>query len=99
YEGEPLGALDAPPGRFASVEADLGDPGAPRRVMEAALDTFGAVDALIVNHAHNSNQSLATVTVEGLDRAWAVNARAAVLLAQAFAASHADARPRARRVP
>ena len=46
-----------------------------------------------MNHAHSSDQSLATVTVEELDRAWAVNARAAVLLAQAFAAAHDDDRP------
>lgn len=74
------------------IEADLGDPGAPRQVIESAVDAFGAVDGLVVNHAHSSNQSLETVTVEELDRAWAVNARAAVLLAQAFAASHDDDR-------
>lgn len=78
--------------RLRLVEADLGDPDAPRRVIEAALDAFGAVDALVVNHAHSSDQSLATVTAEELDRAWAVNARAAVLLAQAFAAAHDDGR-------
>jgi 3-oxoacyl-[acyl-carrier protein] reductase len=75
------------------IEADLGDPDGPRRVIDAALDAFGAVDVLVVNHAHSSGQSLAEVTVEELDRAWAVNARAAVLLAQAFAASRADDRP------
>jgi 3-oxoacyl-[acyl-carrier protein] reductase len=41
-----------------------------------------------VNHAHSSDQSLESVTTDELDRAWAVNARAAVLLAQAFAAHH-----------
>jgi len=79
--------------RLRLVEADLGDPDAPRRVIDATLDAFGAIDALVVNHAHSSHQSLARVTVEELDRAWAVNARAAVLLAQAFAASHDDERP------
>ena len=76
-----------------SFRHDLGDPDTPRRVIEAALDAFGALDALVVNHAHSSEQSLATVTVEELDRAWAVNARAAVLLTRAFAALHDDARP------
>jgi 3-oxoacyl-[acyl-carrier protein] reductase len=79
--------------RLCLVEADLGEPGTPRRVVEVALDAFGAVDALVVNHAHSSEQSLAAVTVEELDRAWAVNARAAVLLAQAFAVVHDDERP------
>lgn len=88
-DGAPVGESE----RLRLVEADLGDPDAPRAVVDAALDAFGAVDALVVNHAHSSEQSLATVTVEELDRAWAVNARAAILLAQAFAASHADDRP------
>jgi 3-oxoacyl-[acyl-carrier protein] reductase len=79
--------------RLRLIEADLGDPDAPRRVIDATLDAFGAIDALVVNHACSSDQSLARVTVEGLDRAWAVNARAAVLLAQAFAANHDDERP------
>jgi 3-oxoacyl-[acyl-carrier protein] reductase len=78
------------------IEADLGEPDAPRRVVEFAVSVFGAVDALVVNHAHGSDQSLQTVTAGELDRAWAVNARAAVLLTQAFAASHDDARPNGR---
>lgn len=83
-------------GRLEHVEADLGDPDAPRRVIASAMSAFGAVDALVVNHAHSSNQSLETLTAEELDRAWAVNARAAVLLTQAFAASHDDGRPNGR---
>lgn len=79
-------------GRLQHIEADLGDPSAPRQVIEKAIEAFGAVDALVVNHAHSSNQSLEMVTPEELDRAWAVNARAAVLLAQAFAANHNDDR-------
>jgi 3-oxoacyl-[acyl-carrier protein] reductase len=62
-------------------------------VIAAAIEAFGAVDAVVVNHAHSSDQSLKTLTVDELDRAWAVNARAAVLLAQAFAARHDDERP------
>lgn len=79
--------------RLQHIEADLGDPDAPREVIAAAIDAFGAIDALIVNHAHDSDQSLETVTAEELDRAFAVNARAAILLAQAFAVSHDDDRP------
>jgi 3-oxoacyl-[acyl-carrier protein] reductase len=91
--GTVLGDLGGEPGSVAAIEADLGDPEAPRRVIERTVEAFGAVDALVVNHAHSSDQSLDTVTAEELDRAWAVNARAAVLLAQAFAARHDDARP------
>jgi 3-oxoacyl-[acyl-carrier protein] reductase len=74
-------------------EVDLGEPDAPRRLIEAAVEAFGAVDALVVNHAHGSDQGLESLTAAELDRAWAVNARAAVLLAQAFAAAHDDGRP------
>ncbi|HEX6688980.1 MAG TPA: SDR family oxidoreductase [Solirubrobacterales bacterium] len=90
--GALLGELGGPSDRLRHIEADLGDPDAARQVIEAAVDAFGAVDALVVNHAHGSKQSLEAVTVEDLDRAWSVNARAAVLLAQAFAASHDDDR-------
>lgn len=91
-----IGELGGISDRLQHVEADLGNPDAPRQVIERAVDAFGAMDALVVNHAHSSDQSLETVTVEELDRAWAVNARAAVLLAQAFAASHDDDRANGR---
>jgi 3-oxoacyl-[acyl-carrier protein] reductase len=87
-----IDALGGASGHLAHVEADLGDRDAPHVVIERTVEAFGAVDALVVNHAHSSEQSLTDVTVEELDRAWAVNARAAVLLAQAFAARHDDAR-------
>lgn len=83
-------------GCLQHIEADLGDPDASRQVIERAIEVFGAVDALVVNHAHSSVQSLETVTAEELDRAWTVNARAAVLLSQAFAASHDDERANGR---
>lgn len=82
--------------RLRQVEADLGDPAAPRRVIDRAVEAFGAVDALVANHAHGSQQYLETVTAEELDRAWAVNARASILLAQAFAAVHDDDRQNGR---
>jgi 3-oxoacyl-[acyl-carrier protein] reductase len=85
--------LGAAPGSLATVEADLGDSDAPHMVIERTVEAFGGVDALVVNHAHSSDESLEAVTAAELDRAWAVNARAAVLLAQAFAAHHDGARP------
>ncbi len=87
---EALGGLGP---RLVHVEADLGLPAAPELVVDAAFDAFGAVDVLVANHAHSSQQSLGGLTVEELDRAWAVNARAVVLLVQAFAARHPDMRP------
>jgi 3-oxoacyl-[acyl-carrier protein] reductase len=90
------GELGGTSGCLECIGADLGDADAPRRVIERAVDAFGSVDALVVNHAHGSNQSLETVTTEELDRAWAVNARAAVLLTQAFAVRHDDGRSNGR---
>ncbi len=88
-----LEELGGASGSLAAVAADLGDSDAPHMVIERTVEAFGAVDALVVNHAHSSGQSLDGVTVGELDRAWAVNARATALLAQAFAARRDDARP------
>lgn len=97
---EPAGAGEAvarelarDAGPVEHLEADLGEPQAPRRLIERAVAAYGALDVLVVAHARGSAQSLATATATELDRAWAVNARAAVLLAQAFAASRDPRRP------
>jgi 3-oxoacyl-[acyl-carrier protein] reductase len=92
FAEEGAGGLGEESESLRFIEADLGDPDTPERMIAAAVDAFGAVDALVVNHAHSSAQTLETLTTDELDRAWAVNARAAVLLAQAFAASHDDQR-------
>jgi 3-oxoacyl-[acyl-carrier protein] reductase len=79
--------------RLRHMEADLADPEAPARVIDAAIEAFGAVDVVVANHARSSNHALDSVTAEELDLTWAVNARAVVLLAQAYAARHDDERP------
>ena len=78
--------------RLRHIEADFADPRQPAAVIDYAVREFGAVDALIANHARSSLRGLAEVTAEELDVAWAVNARAVVLLTQAYAAQHDDAR-------
>lgn len=101
-EGQPWGAdpvgdagivrlLDSP--RVRQVVADFADPTAPSRVVSEAVAAFGAVDVVVANHARSSAQDLASVTAAELDLSWAVNARASVLLTQAFAAAHDDGRP------
>lgn len=82
---EALARLGGEGERLAFVAADLGEPAAAARVLDAALERFGRVDVLVANHAHSEPGGLAEVTAAELDRAWAVNARASVLLAQAFA--------------
>lgn len=68
------------------VEADLGDPAAPNALVAAARSAFGRLDIVVANHARSAEQDLASVTAEELDRTFAVNVRATLLLVQAFAA-------------
>lgn len=88
-----LESLGGPSNRLAHVEADFTEAEAPRRVVSAAIERFGGIDVLVANHARSGAGTLAEVTAEELDRCWAVNGRATVLLVQAFAESHDDARP------
>jgi 3-oxoacyl-[acyl-carrier protein] reductase len=74
------------------VEADLADPDAPARLVAAALDAFGRLDIVVANHARSSARDLESVTAEELDRTFAVNTRATLLLVQAFAARFPDRR-------
>ena len=84
--------LRAAGGRVEHLSADLADPGAPAALVAAARDAFGHVDALIANHARSSGQNLEDLTATELDLSYAVNTRATLLLTQAFAAQHDDAR-------
>jgi 3-oxoacyl-[acyl-carrier protein] reductase len=74
-------------------EVDLGEPHAPALLVDRAVRRMGPLDIVVANHARSSRQSLGELTVEELDRSWAVNARASVLLAKAFAEQHDDTRP------
>jgi 3-oxoacyl-[acyl-carrier protein] reductase len=80
-------------GRVEHVVADLADRAAPAALAAAAREAFGHVDAVVANHARGVNQSLETLTADELDLSYAVNTRATLLLAQAFAAQHDDTRP------
>jgi 3-oxoacyl-[acyl-carrier protein] reductase len=80
-------------GRVEHVSADLADGEAPAALLATAQDRFGHVDAVVANHARSSRQSLYTITAAELDRSFAVNTRATLLLVKAFAAQHDDGRP------
>lgn len=81
------------PARLVDVAADLGDPAAVAGVVPSVTDLLGHLDVLVCNHAHGGDEvDLAHLTVAALDRHWAVNTRATLLLTQAFAAQH-DGRP------
>jgi 3-oxoacyl-[acyl-carrier protein] reductase len=83
-----LGELRASSLRVEHVSADLADPSAPARLVGAAREAFGHLDIVVANHARSSNQALEDLTAEELDLSFAVNTRATLLLAQAFAAQH-----------
>lgn len=86
-----VGALGSPD-RVGHLALDLTDADAPGQIVAAARARFGTVDVLIANHARSSQQSLESLTAAELDLSWAVNARATILLVQAFAAQHDDTR-------
>jgi 3-oxoacyl-[acyl-carrier protein] reductase len=87
-----LGELAAQRGRVEHLEADFLDPGAPHRVVAAAVAAFDHLDVLVCNHARSSLGGLGELTAAELDATLAVNTRAPLLLVQAFAAQH-DGRP------
>lgn len=75
--------------RVVGMHADFMEPAAPEQVMAAAAREFGSIDALVCNQAlSGSDGAIGELSAEELDRHWAINARASILLAQAFAHRH-----------
>jgi len=73
----------------ADAGCDLAAPGAPESLVAQAVSAFGHVDALICNHASSEpDAGLGGLDADMLDAHWAINARASLLLAQAFAEAH-----------
>lgn len=62
--------------------ADLSDTGAPARILSAARDAFGCVDALVNAAGLTDRASLEDGSPDTWDRLFAVNARAPFLLMQ-----------------
>lgn len=77
--------------QVAEAHADLADPAGPEKVMDAAVSALGSVDALVCNQALSGQDgALGELTAAQLDEHWAVNARASILLAQAYMRQHAE---------
>jgi 3-oxoacyl-[acyl-carrier protein] reductase len=72
--------------------SDFTDPEAPAALVEAAAERLGHVDILIANHAMSCDQDLGALDAAAIDRTYAVNVRATLLLVQAYARRHDDAR-------
>ena len=76
----------APHARIMGLHADLAETGEPARVISAAWEECGRLDGLVCNQAlSGSDGPLGALTEEDLDKHWRVDARASILLAQAFA--------------
>ncbi len=70
--------------KAAHLEIDLGDVSAVGRVVDRVEELFGEAHILVNNACHSVRESLDTVTPEILDRSYAVNARAPILLSIEF---------------
>ncbi len=75
------------------LECDFADPAAPAACIAAAAAALGHVDILVANHAMSCDQDLEALDAAAIDATLAVNVRATLLLTQAYAERHDDARP------
>lgn len=79
-------AVEAAGGRGVLAEGDLSDPATAVRLFEEAEESVGRVEVLVNNAAHcETPDTLLDATAEGIDRHFAVNARAPVLLIRELA--------------
>jgi 3-oxoacyl-[acyl-carrier protein] reductase len=65
-------------------EIDLEPPDGPRCLFESVLEKFGHVDILVNNAAYSKETTVNELSVRDLDRHYAVNLRAAILLCVEF---------------
>lgn len=77
-----VGEIEALGVAAALVPADLADPETPARVISAALERFGRIDALVNAAALSDRGSIADADVAFFDRLFAVNTRAPMFLMQ-----------------
>ena len=82
--GEPESILATLGATAAGTEIDLSAPSAAVELFDRAISRFGRVDILVNNAAHWERGGITDVSADQLDRHYAVNLRAAVLLASEF---------------
>jgi 3-oxoacyl-[acyl-carrier protein] reductase len=58
--------------------------------MKTAVERFGHVDILIINHTYDTLKTLEELTCEEIDRHLIINIRATLLLIQEYAKQHGD---------
>lgn len=69
----------------AAIEMDLSEPTSPAELFRQAQQRFGCIDILVNNAAHWEKGGIDEVHADMLDRHYAVNVRATVLLCAEFA--------------
>lgn len=71
------------------ISANFVDAEGPEAVVAHAVDVFGHLDVLVCNQAVSGHDgTLAEIGIADLDLHWKVNARATLLMTQAYAARH-----------
>ena len=79
-------------GNGLALADDLADPAAPKRIVAAAIERFGGIDALVNNAATIKVMPVEAYPLDVLDLHWAVNIRAPFLMIQAALPSLRDRR-------
>ncbi len=74
--------------KIEHISADLADADAPAQLVAAARRAFGRLDIVVANHARSTRMSLEELTATEIDRTYAINTRATLLLIKAFAGFH-----------
>lgn len=75
--------------RLVDVTGDLGDAATAEGLIPAVGGMLDHIDVLVCNHAHGGDAiGLGDLTAKALDRHWAVNTRATLLLTAAFSSQH-----------
>lgn len=80
-----VGELGATADDVEGLELDLSQPNAPGELFRRARERFGHIDILVNNAAHWEAAGIDAVHADQLDRHYAVNVRAPVLLCAEFA--------------
>jgi 3-oxoacyl-[acyl-carrier protein] reductase len=80
-----VGTLTSGNSSVGHIAADFAEESTPRAVLGRAEELVGAIDVLVVNHAHSAEGAIGDLSAEALDLAWAVNVRSSLLLVQEFA--------------
>jgi NAD(P)-dependent dehydrogenase (short-subunit alcohol dehydrogenase family) len=74
--------VEAEGGLALAIVEDLEDPAAPQRIVAQAIHAWGRLDVLVNNAAYILNLRLEELTRELIDRHYAINVRAQMLLLQ-----------------